>query len=143
MGVKTMNKTIKKVKKRRTPKAFIRRYGRIIIGGAIIAVLMIAAIFAPLIATHDPNAVNMPEANVAPNDVHWFGTDIYGRDLFSRIIYGTRITMIMALGTQFFVVVIGAVCGLLCGYYRKVDTVLMRVMEGLNSLPQLLLALVV
>ena len=143
MGVIMMKNKIQKVKKRRTPKAFIRRYGRIMIGGAIIAVLLFAALFAPFITSFDPNAVNMEEDCVAPNDVHWFGTDIYGRDLFARVIYGTRITLIVALGTQFFVVIIGAVCGLLCGYYRRVDTILMRVMEGLNSLPQLLLALVV
>lgn len=130
-------------RKRRKPKAFIRRYGRVMIGGVIIAVLVFMAVFAPFITRYDPNATDMSAAKHAPNAEHPFGTDIYGRDLYTRIVYGTRITLIIALATQFFVVLIGSVCGLLCGYYRRVDAILLRIMEGLNAMPQLLLSLVI
>lgn len=130
-------------RKRRKPKAFLRRYGRVMIGGVIIAALVLLAVFAPLITHYDPAATDMTVAKNRPSKLHPCGTDVYGRDMFTRIVYGTRITLIIALATQFFVVLIGSVCGLLCGYYRRVDAILMRVMEGLNAMPQLLLSLVI
>lgn len=133
----------KQTGKRRKPKAFIRRYGRVMIGGIIIATLLFLAFFSSIVTKYDPNEMNIAVAKQPPSKEHPCGTDIYGRDLFSRIVYGTRITLIVALGTQFFVMLIGTVCGLLCGYYRRVDAILMRIMEGLNALPQLLLALVI
>lgn len=134
---------MKKNKKRRKPKAFLRRYARVMVGGLIIAFFIFSAVFAPLITVYDPGQTDMTVAKQAPSPEHPFGTDTYGRDLFSRVVYGTRITLIVALGVQFLVVNIGAVCGLLCGYYRRVDSILMRIMEGLAALPQLLLALVI
>ena len=131
------------IRKRRKPKAFIKRYGRVMIGGAIVAALVIMAVFAPLIATHDPQAVDMTIAKQTPNSEHLFGTDVYGRDLFSRVVYGSRVTLVATLGIQAMVIIIGSICGLLCGYYRRVDGILSRIMEGLSAMPQLLLALVI
>lgn len=130
-------------RKRRKPKAFVKRYGRIMIGGVIVGILVITAIFAPLLAPSDPNEVNMGNAKKLPSIENRFGTDVFGRDLFSRIIYGTRITLVVALGVQTFVIIMGSICGLLAGYYRRVDGILMRFMEGLAAMPQLLLALVI
>lgn len=133
---------LKTKKRRRTPKAFVRRYLRVMIGGSIIALLIICAVFAPLICKYDPSIVDMANTSALPSSEHLFGTDVYGRDLFAQVVYGTRVTLLLALGVQFFAVVVGAVCGLLCGYFRRVDTILMRIMEGLHSIPMILLAMV-
>lgn len=130
-------------KRRRTPKAFLKRYGRILIGGAIIGFLLLVAIFAPQIATHDPYEINTKLFNQVPGAEHIFGTDSYGRDLFSRVVYGTRVTLFVAIAVQVLVVCVSAVCGLLAGYSQKADLIIMRIMEALNALPQVLLALVI
>ena len=132
---------MKQERQRRPFKAYIKRYGRIIIGLTIIAVVVIMAVFAPLIATHDPYIANVREAKIAPCPEHLFGTDYLGRDIFSRIVYGARITLIVALLVQVLVVVIGTALGLLCGYYRRFDNICSRIMEGIAALPAVLLAL--
>lgn len=135
-------KAAKPKKKRRKPAAFLRRYGRVLIGGTLVAIVVFIAIFAPMLTKYDPNAVDMSIAKQAPNAEHWFGTDIYGRDLYSRTIYGSQITLSVGLLVQLVTIVVGSISGLLCGYYRKVDNVLSRVMEGLAAMPGMLLTLV-
>ena len=131
-------------KKRRMPlKNFVRRNGRMLIGGTIIAVLVVMAIFAPIIATHDPDAYDYTNRFALPSLEHLLGTDTHGRDIFSRMVYGTRISLLLGFGVNFLVVCCGAFCGILCGYFKRVDSVLMRVMEGLHALPTTLLAMVV
>ena len=130
-------------KPRRTPKAFVKRYGRLMIGGFIIGIFALMAIFAPFIATHDPDALNLVEKHALPNAEHILGCDAYGRDLFSRLVYGARTTMGVALLVQILTIAISATCGLLAGYYRKVDMIMMRVMEVIHAIPQTLLALVI
>ena len=92
----TATATVKTKKPRRKPGAFLKRYGRVLIGGTLVAILILVAIFAPLLTQYDPNAVDMSIAKMPPNAEHWFGTDIYGRDLFSRTVYGSRITIELA-----------------------------------------------
>ena len=130
-------------KPRRTPKAFVKRYGRLMIGGFIIGIFALMAIFAPFIATHDPDALSLSEKHALPNAEHILGCDAYGRDLFSRLVYGARTTMGVALLVQILTIAISAICGLLAGYYRKVDMIMMRVMEVIHAIPQTLLALVI
>lgn len=130
-------------KPRRTPKAFVKRYGRLMIGGFIIGIFALMAIFAPFIATHDPDALSLSEKHALPNAEHILGCDAYGRDLFSRLVYGARTTMGVALLVQILTIAISATCGLLAGYYRKVDMIMMRVMEVIHAIPQTLLALVI
>lgn len=130
-------------KKRRPLKAFLRRYGRVLIGGFFVSIVVIMAVFAPLIATHNPYAVDMTLAKTAPCKEFLFGTDIYGRDIFSRIVYGARITLIVAIGVQVLVIAIGTTIGLLCGYYKRFDGIFSRIMEGLAAMPQILLALAI
>lgn len=134
---------MQKQRKRRPLKAFLRRYGRVIIGGFFVIIVVLMAIFAPLLATHDPYYIDMSQAKMEPCAEHWFGTDQYGRDIFSRVVYGSRITLIVAIGVQVLVVTIGTTLGLLCGYYKRFDAICSRVMEGLAALPQLLLALAI
>lgn len=129
-------------KRRLKPAAFIKRYLRILVAGTILLIIFGIAIFAPLIATHDPMDVNPYERNKLPDDNNLLGTDYLGRDIFSRIIYGSRTSLIISISVQALAVIIGTVLGLLCGYFRKVDMILMRVLEALNALPTILLAIV-
>lgn len=133
---------MKAVKKRLTPKAAARRYGRIAVGGSIILVIVLLTVLAPYIASYDPAKQDLSNKCALPSAEHIFGTDIYGRDLFARIIYGGRVTLIVSFGIQFFAVVLGAICGLVCGYFKSLDMLIMRFMEGLNSIPGILLALI-
>lgn len=120
---------------------FIRKYGRVLLGGGIIAAVLLCAVFAPLLTSHDPYDVNVLMGKQTPNAEHLLGTDIYGRDLWARILYGSRATLLVAVGSQILTVVSGAVLGLLCGYYSKVEKILMRFLDAFATIPSLLLSL--
>jgi ABC-type dipeptide/oligopeptide/nickel transport system permease subunit len=122
--------------------AFIRRYFRVMVGGTIILIMVIISLLAPILATHDPNQVNIYEQNIPPNAEHRFGTDSFGRDLYSRVVYGGRVSLVVSVLVNVLAVIIGSSIGLVCGYYHKVDMILMRLMEGLATLPTILLAIV-
>lgn len=128
-------------KRRMKPGAFIRRYLRVMIAGAILASLFLIAIFAPFVATHDPMATDIYKMNQMPNEEHIMGTDCYGRDIFSRIVYGSRVSLIISISVNVLAIVIGTCLGLLVGYYKWADKVIMRVLEGINALPTMLLAI--
>ena len=131
--------------------AFLRKYGRVLIGGAIILAVLFCAIFAPLLTEWNPNDPNIPEAKLRPGEmgqlengeekVHVFGTDIYGRDMWARLIFGSRSTLLVSLGAQVIMTVSGTLLGLLCGYYTKVEKYLMRVLDAVATIPSLLLCL--
>ena len=121
---------------------FMKRYGRIIVAGTVLLIIILTAVFAPLIATHDPYEVNVYEAKITPNNEYKMGTDAYGRDIYSRIVYGTRTSLIISISVNILAIIIGTIIGLMCGYYQFVDKIVMRIMEALNSLPMLLLAIV-
>ena len=131
--------------------AFMRKYGRIIIGGVIIAVVLFCAIFAPMLTQWDPDDTSPRNKNLKPGTytqldenfmhVHIFGTDAYGRDIWSRMIFGSRNTLIVSLGAQIIMTVSGTLLGLLCGYYTKVEKYLMRVLDATATIPSLLLCL--
>ncbi|MGN7175649.1 nickel transporter permease [Cytobacillus sp. SAFR-174] len=115
----------------------------VLIGGAFVLVVVICAIFAPVISTHDPYEMNMSERLLTPmEDGHILGTDQYGRDLFSRIIYGARVSLEVGLVSVVLAMVIGVTLGLISGYYGGwVDTLIMRVVDIFLSFPVLLLAI--
>lgn len=134
---------MKKPKKKMKFSAFIKKYGRVIIGGTIIFMVILMSIFAPYIATHDPQATDPYKKMLLPGvDGHILGTDTLGRDVFSWIVYGGRLALIVTFGVQALAIVFGTIVGLICGYYAKLDQVLMRIMEALNSIPTVVLALV-
>ena len=133
---------MKAVKKRLTPKAAARRYGRIAVGGTIILIIVLLAVFAPYITSYDPAKQDLTNKCALPSAEHIFGTDIYGRDLFSRIIYGGRVTLIVSFGVQFFAVVLGAISGLVCGYFKSLDTLIMTQVFG-PSMFNLMVALTI
>ena len=113
------------------------------IGLALLAVLVLISVFAPFVITNEPTKINMDARLDAPSTSYWFGTDAFGRDVFSRTMSGGRISLLVAAAVAVLTMLFGATFGSLSGYFRKVDAVLMRVMDGLMAFPSLLLALLV
>jgi peptide/nickel transport system permease protein len=118
-----------------------RRHPTIVIGGTILGLIVLVAIFAPLLATVDPQAVSPARRLRWPQERWWFGTDMMGRDVWSRTLYGARVSLIVGLGAAIVATAGGLLLGLLTGFIRWVDAVLMRVMDGLMSIPAVLLAI--
>jgi peptide/nickel transport system permease protein len=113
-----------------------------VIGFAIVLLLVIVAAFAPYIATHDPIAQQLTEALKPPSSAHWFGTDELGRDIFSRVIYGARITLYIVVLVSIIVGPIGLAIGMVAGYFGGwTERILMRVTDVFLSFPSLILAL--
>ena len=114
------------------------------IGASIIIFFVIVAIFAPVIATHDPRQANIIERLQGSSASHYLGTDKVGRDIFSRIVYGTRISLKVGLVAMTFSVGFGTLFGAIAGYYGgKLDNVIMRVMDIMLAMPSILLAMVI
>lgn len=114
------------------------------IGASIILFFVIVAIFAPLIATHDPRHANVVERLKGWSDTHYLGTDGVGRDIFSRIVYGTRISLKVGLIAMSFSIGFGTFFGAIAGYYGgKLDNLIMRVMDMMLAMPSILLAMVI
>ena len=130
-------------KRKMKPGAFIRRYLRVIVAGAVLVCIFLVAIFAPQIATHDPGELNIRGMNQPPSDEHLFGTDMYGRDIFSRVIYGTRVSLIISLAVTTLSIIIGTILGLLVGYYKWADRTIMRFLEGFSAMPGILLSITI
>ena len=111
--------------------------------GFIITLLMILiALFAPLLSPHDPIKQNIQHRLAPPGPAHWLGADGFGRDLLSRIIWGTRLSMKVGFVVVLFTTFSGSVIGLVAGYYPKIDNwLIMRLMDGLMAFPAIILAL--
>lgn len=112
--------------------------------GLIIVLLMtLASIFAPLLASHEPNAIDMTKLNQAPGNGNIFGTDSTGRDLYSRLLYGGRISIMIGVLSALTTSIIGTIFGLVAGYYGGlVDKLLIRLSEILQSFPLIILVMV-
>jgi peptide/nickel transport system permease protein len=109
--------------------------------GAIIMVLMIAVgLLAPVIGG-DPAHMDVAGRLAAPSRVHWFGTDDVGRDAWSRVVYGARLSLLVGVAVVALSFLVGVICGLVAGYYRRLDNVVMRVMDGLMAFPAIVLAI--
>lgn len=112
--------------------------------GLIVILLMtITAILAPLIATHKPNEMDVTQSLLgAGEDGHLVGTDNFGRDIFSRLIYGSRISLIVGIAAVLFGAIFGSLLGVVAGYFGgKLDSIIMRFMDGLFAFPFILLAI--
>jgi len=120
---------------------FIYRNPTIVIGGALLGIMIFIAIFAPYLGTVDPTAISPIKRLREPSAQYWFGTDMLGRDLFSRVMYGARISLIVGFAVAFVASTIGTVVGVLAGFIRWLDFIVMRIMDGLMSIPSLLLAI--
>ena len=121
--------------------AAIRRNPTIAFGAVLLVALIVMAVFAPFLAPNDPLKLSPVNRLRPPSERWWFGTDQFGRDVFSRTIYGARVSLIVGLSVAAFSSVLGLALGLACGYFRKVDGLVMRVMDGLMAIPSILLAI--
>jgi peptide/nickel transport system permease protein len=119
---------------------FLRRYPAVTVGGTLLLLMLLIAVFAPYLGTVDPTALAPARRTRPPSAEHWFGTDMLGRDLYSRVIYGARVSLLVGFSVAAFASVIGLAIGLVGGFVRWADAVLMRVMDGLMSIPPILLA---
>jgi peptide/nickel transport system permease protein len=122
-------------------KDAFRRHPTAIAGALVLLLMILMALFAPWIATHDPLSVSPIRRLRPPSAQYWFGTDMLGRDVFSRVIYGARVSLTVGLAVAFVASVVGLAIGLATGYLRWLDAVMMRVMDGLMSIPSVLLAI--
>jgi peptide/nickel transport system permease protein len=111
--------------------------------GTVLAVIIVAAVAAPLLTSYDPTFLNPGIRLQGLSGEHWFGTDGSGRDVFTRIIYGARVSLLVGLSVMLFAAVVGTLLGLISGYYPRVDSLIMRVMDGLMSFPSILLAIAI
>ena len=126
--------------RRRGTGYLFRHYPTVFIGGGIIVLMVVLALAAPLIAGN-PLAMNPMHRLLPPSAQHWFGTDNLGRDVFARTVYGARISLFVGLTVAVAAIAGGLAIGLLAGFYRRVDTVVMRLMDGLMAIPSILLAI--
>ncbi|MGA1864414.1 MAG: ABC transporter permease [bacterium] len=113
-------------------------------GLGIVLFLIFIAVFAPFITPHDPYAMDLNKQLLSPSAKYWLGTDKFGRDLLTRIIYGTRISLVLGLVPSLFSLLIGAVMGITSGYCGgKTDFIIMRLADVMLAFPSLILAMVV
>ena len=128
----------------RLPSHTVRRLLRnrnVVIGGLTLIVFVAAALFANTISTHDPTRLEPARRLQAPSAAHYLGTDEFGRDVWSLVVHGSRVSLVVGLATMVLTSLAGVVIGVVAGYYRRVDLVLMRVMDGLMAFPAILLAI--
>jgi len=133
----------------------VRKSGSVRLGGAVIAVLVLIAIAAPWLGTVDPTMFDAGSRDLVPGKTgemmtddgdmvrhtFWFGSDSLGRDIYSRVIYGTRVSLFVGLVTAVVSLVFGILLGLVAGYMRWLDGVIMRVMDGIMAIPAILIAI--
>jgi peptide/nickel transport system permease protein len=119
----------------------LKRNKMAIAGLLIICAILLIAILAPYISPYDPLVLNIRSRFQSPNSEFLFGTDNYGRDLFSRVLYGARVSLKVGVIVVFITSALGTFFGLIAGYFRKLDYVIMRVMDAFMSFPTILLGI--
>jgi peptide/nickel transport system permease protein len=130
-------------------------HGSVRFGTAVLGVMLLVSLFAPWLGTVDPAAMDanhinkalglagefaLPDGSVVAH-TFWLGTDSFGRDVYSRVLYGGRISLVVGVATALLALGLGGLCGMLAGYFRQVDMLLMRFMDGLMAIPAVLLAI--
>ena len=111
--------------------------------GIIVILLVLMALLAPWIVPKDPKFIDPSIRLLEPGPGHRFGTDEFGRDVLSRVIYGARVSLLIGAAVTLFSAVIGSVLGLISGYYPRFDTPIMRLMDGMMAFPSILLAIAI
>jgi len=113
-----------------------------ICGAVIVAILVLSAVLAPVIAPTDPTAQQLTDRMHGPSAAHWFGTDAFGRDILSRVIYGGRISLLVGFGSVLVALIIGVTLGITAGYFGGwYSAIVMRVMDAFYAFPAVLLAI--
>jgi len=127
---------------RATSRRFLKH--RLAAGGLIILILMtMSAVLAPLLAPYDPRAQSISDRLQGPSASHWLGTDQFGRDILSRVLFGGRLSIVVGFVSVAVGLLIGGTIGLLSGYFKAAENILMRLMDIMLSFPAILLAIAV
>ena len=113
----------------------------VLVGLAVVALVLLVAAAAPLLWTGDPILLRPRLRLRPPSEAAWLGTDQFGRDVYSRVVYGARVSLLIGFTVAAISVVIGTLIGLVAGYTRALDAVIMRIMDGIMSIPSILLAI--
>ncbi len=111
------------------------------IGLAIFAILVLSALFAPWLAPHDPNKLSIAHRLQPPSGVNYFGTDGFGRDIFSRVLFAGRVSLSVGFGVAVLASLFGVALGLVGGFFRRLDTPVSRVIDAMMAFPDILLAI--
>ena len=119
----------------------LRKNPNMALGFILVIAVAILALSAPLITEYDPSRLNVADRLYSPSSSHWFGTDHLGRDVYTRVVYGARVSLLVGASVSGFIATVGVVLGLVSGYFRPVDFVLMRFMDALLAFPSFLLAI--
>ena len=119
----------------------VRRHPTVVVGLLLLAAVAAVAVGAPLLRTADPITFNPIHRLRPPSARYWFGTDGFGRDVYSRTLYGGRISLVVGLSAALASTLIGLAIGLVAGYLRTADAIVMRIMDGLMAVPSILLAI--
>lgn len=113
----------------------------VMIGLLILLVVAVLAVLAPLIAPYSPSRLSVVNRLKPPSSVYWFGTDEFGRDVFSRTIYAGRLSLLVGISVVAFAAVFGVTLGLVAGFFRRLDTPIARIIDAMMAFPDILLAI--
>jgi peptide/nickel transport system permease protein len=113
----------------------------VLLGLVVLAVIALLAALAPLIAPYAPNKLSVVNRLKPPSGVYWFGTDEFGRDVFSRTIYAGRLSLLVGASVVAFASIVGITLGVIAGFFRKLDTPIARVIDAMMAFPDILLAI--
>ena len=119
----------------------LRRQPTFVIGLAVLVVILASGVLAPAWWTGDPQQMRPAQRLQPPSAVRWFGSDHFGRDVYTRTLYGARVSLVVGASVALLSLALGTTLGLVIGFYRRLDAVMMRVMDGLMAIPAILLAL--
>jgi peptide/nickel transport system permease protein len=131
---------LRPVKIRRGFFCFLRNHPTVAIGGGLLLCLVLMAVFAPYLWTVDPTALAPARRTRPPSAAFWFGSDMLGRDIYSRVLYGARVSLTVGLSVAALATLAGLAIGLVAGFVRWSDGIIMRFVDGLMSIPPILLA---
>ena len=120
---------------------FLLNNPTIAFGAGLLLLMLLIAVFAPWLGTVDPTELAPRKRNLEPSAEYWFGTDAFGRDIYSRVLYGARVSLVIGFAVAILASVSGMVIGLISGTFRRADAIIMRVMDGMMSIPPILLAI--
>jgi peptide/nickel transport system permease protein len=120
--------------------SFVRRHPLLVIGAVLLAAMALVALAAPWVAPYSPIDMNVLQRLKAPSAAHPFGTDAMGRDVFSRVLWGGRVSLMVGISVALLATSIGVVIGMAAGFSRLADALIMRVMDGMMAIPGILLA---
>ena len=138
---KPMPDVLPPIQARRGILGFLRRYPTIAFGGGLLLLMLFIAVFAPFLWTKDPTSLAPALRTREPGAQFWFGSDMLGRDVYSRVLYGARVSLLVGFSVAICASVIGLAIGLLAGFIRLADSIVMRIMDGMMSIPPILLAI--